>query len=168
MLVFSDFLLCIDMVVLINNLLSSNLKCTKKLLIMVKRKKKALMFTTSPKILHVFYPKWTHSPVEPAHNRQNQEIIWFPHYNVIHRPTSTFSSVPVVWIYLFSHPHLVFVWSVTKIFGHLDNLGGLKADKVNMRSEWPFLYGIFFTKNVCNVYSCCNMYQYYILFSHCN
>ena len=66
------------------------------------------MFTTSPKILHVFYPKWVHSPVEPAHNRLNQEIIWIPHYNVIHRPTSTFSNCPSVWINLFSHPHLVF------------------------------------------------------------
>ena len=92
---------------------------------MVKRKKKALMFTTSPKILHVFYPKWTHSPVEPAHNRQNQEIIWFPHYNVIHRPTSTFSICPNVGIYLFSHPHLAFVSSVREIFSHLDNLVNL-------------------------------------------
>ena len=36
---------------------------------------KVLTFATSSKILYVFYPKWVHSPAEPAHNLQNQEIM---------------------------------------------------------------------------------------------
>ena len=44
---------------------------------MVKKKKnkKTLTFATSPETLHVFYPKWVPSPVEPAHNLQKKEII---------------------------------------------------------------------------------------------
>ena len=127
-------------------------KMYRKLLIMVKS-----TFATSPKILYVVYPKWAHSSVEQAHNPWNQEITWFPRYNVIHRATSTFSNCPSVWRYLFFHPHLIFVWSVTEIFSHLDNLVDLK------QSRWICdLGGLFcidfFTKDFCHVYSCYSMY----------
>ena len=44
-------------------------------MVKTKTKTKHLTFATSPKTLHAFYPKWVPSPVEPAHNLQNQEII---------------------------------------------------------------------------------------------
>ena len=64
------------------------------------------------KYSYVFYPKWVHSPAEPAHNLQNQEIMWFLHYNVIHSPTSTFSNCSIVWIYLFFLLHPFFFFRV--------------------------------------------------------
>ena len=134
--------------------------------------KKILTSATSPEILHAFHPKWVHSPVEPAHILQNPEITWFLYYNVIHSPTSTFSNCPVVWIYLFfpwfsSSFFFVCFKSVTEILSYLDKLDGFKADMVNVGSGWAFLM-YFFTKDVFNVYSCCNMYQYYTVFPHSN
>ena len=72
-----------------------------------------LAFATSSEILYVFYPKWVHSPAEPAHNLQNWEIIWFLHYNVIHSPTSL-SAIVQLYDYIFSshpfpHPFYLFL-----------------------------------------------------------
>ena len=105
-----------------------------------------LAFATSSKTLYVFYPKWVHSPAEPAHNLQNQDIIWFLQYNVIHSPTSL-SAVVQLYEYNFSSP-LFFFNNVTEIFSDLDKLDGFKADMVNMGSVWPFLYGYFSLKMV--------------------
>ena len=85
-----------------------------------------LAFATSSKTLYVFYPKWVHSPAEPAHNLQNQDIIWFLQYNVIHLPTSL-SAVVQLYEYNFSS-HLFFFNNVTEIFSDLDKLDGFKAD----------------------------------------
>ena len=101
-------------------------------------------------MLNVFYPKWVHSPAEPAHNLQNQEIIWFLHYNVIHSPTSL-SAIVQLYEYIFSShpfPHPFFFKSVTEILSYLDKLDGFKADMVNIGSGWPFLYGFFSLKMV--------------------
>ena len=110
-----------------------------------------LPFATSSKILYVFYPKWVHYPAEPAHNLQNQEIVWFLHYNVIHSPTSL-SAIVQLYEYIFSShpfPHLFFFFlSVAEIFSYLDKLDGFKADMVNMGSGWAFLYGFFSLKMV--------------------
>ena len=114
----------------------------------------------------MFYPKWAPSPAEPAHNLQNQEIIWFLHYNVIHSPTSL-SAIVQLYEYIFSShpfPHPFFLRVLLRFFSELDKLDGFKANLVNMGSGWPFLYGFFFTKDGFNVYSYCNMYESCILF----
>ena len=107
-----------------------------------------LTFATSSKTVYVFYPKWVHSPAEPAHNLQNQDIIWFLQYNVIHSPISL-SAVVQLYEYNFSsHLFFFFLKSVTEIFSDLDKLDGFKADMVNMGSVWPCLYGYFSLKMV--------------------
>ena len=105
-----------------------------------------LTFATSSKTVYVFYLKWVHSPAEPAHSLQNQDIIWFLQYNVIHSPTSL-SVIVQLYEYNFSS-HLFFFKNVTEIFSDLDKLDGFKADMVNMGSVWPFLYGYFSLKMI--------------------
>ena len=63
----------------------------------------------------MFYPKWVHSPAEPAHNLQNQDIIWFLQYNVIHSPTSL-SVIVQLYEYNFSSHLFFFFKNVTEIF----------------------------------------------------
>ena len=97
-----------------------------------------LAFATSSKSLYVFYSKWVHSPAEPPHNLQNQDIIWFLHYNVIHSPTSL-SAIVQLYEYIFSsHPPPFFLgmlWRCTLIWTNLMDL----EQTVNMGSVWPFL-----------------------------
>ena len=104
-----------------------------------------LAFATSSKTLYVFYPKWVHSPAEPAHNLQNQDIIWFLQYNVIHSPTSL-SAVVQLYEYNFSS-HLFFLRMLLRFSVIWTNLMDLKQT-VNMGSAWPFLYGYFSLKMV--------------------
>ena len=73
---------------------------------------KVLAFATSSEILYVFYPKWVHAPAKPAHNLQNQEIIWFLQCNIIHSPTSL-SAIVQLYEYIFSShpfPHHLFIY----------------------------------------------------------
>ena len=113
-----------------------------------------LTFATSSKTVYVFYLKWVHSPAEPAHSLQNQDIIWFLQYNVIHSPTSL-SVIVQLYEYNFSS-HLFFSKNVTEIFSDLDKFDGFKAD-----GEYgicvAFSIWIFFTKDGFNVYSCYKM-----------
>ena len=106
-----------------------------------------LAFATSSKSLYVFYSKWVHSPAEPPHNLQNQDIIWFLHYNVIHSPTSL-SAIVQLYEYIFSSPpppfFLGMLWRCTLIWTNLMDL----EQTVNMGSVWPFLYGYFLLKMV--------------------
>ena len=105
-----------------------------------------LTFATSSKTVYVFYLKWVHSPAEPAHSLQNQDIIWFLQYNVIHSPTS-FSAVVQLYEYNFSS-HLFFFLRMLLRFSVIwTNLMDLKQT-ANMGSVWPFLYGYFSLKMV--------------------
>ena len=90
-----------------------------------------LTFATSSKTVYVFYPKLVHSPAEPAHNLQNQDIIWFLQYNVIHSPISL-SAVVQLYEYNFSSHLFFFFKNVTEIFSDLHKLDGFKVDMVNM------------------------------------
>ena len=108
---------------------------------------KVLAFATSSEILYVFYPKWVHAPAKPAHNLQNQEIIWFVQYNVTHSPTSI-SAIVKLYEYIFSSHPFFFLKSVTEIFSDLDKLDGFKADMVNMGYARSFLHGYFPLKMV--------------------
>ena len=104
-----------------------------------------LTFATSSKTVYVFYLKWVHSPAEPAHSLQNQDIIWFLQYNVIHSPTSL-SAVVQLYEYNFSS-HLFFLTMLLRFSVIWTNLMDLKQT-VNMGSVWPFLYGYFSLKMV--------------------
>ena len=92
---------------------------------------KVLAFATSSEILYEFYPKWVHAPAKPAHNLQNQEIIWFVQYNVIHSLTYI-SAIVQLYEYIFSSQSFSFFKSVTEIFSDLHKLDGFKVDMVNM------------------------------------
>ena len=127
-----------------------------------------LAFATSSKSLYVFYSKWVHSPAEPPHNLQNQDIIWFLHYNVIHSPTSL-SAVVQLYEYIFSsHPPPFFLgmlWRCTLIWTNLMDL----EQTVNMGSVWPFLYGYFSLKMVLmfiHVIKCVNPAFFFFLHSN--
>ena len=123
-----------------------------------------LTFATSSKTVYVFYLKWVHSPAEPAHSLQNQDIIWFLQYNVIHSPTSL-SVIVQLYEYNFSS-HLFFFKNVTEIFSDLDKFDKFKADgKYGICVA--FSIWIFFTKDDFNVYSCCKMCESCILFFFC-
>ena len=103
-----------------------------------------LTFATSSKTVYVFYLKWVHSPAEPAHSLQNQDIIWFLQYNVIHSPTSL-SVIVQLYEYNFSS-HLFFFLRMLLRFSVIwTNLMDLKQT-ANMGSVWPFLYGYFSLK----------------------
>ena len=105
-----------------------------------------LTFATSSKTVYVFYLKWVHSPAEPAHSLQNQDIIWFLQYNVIHSPTSL-SVIVQLYEYNFSS-HLFFFLRMLLRFSVIwTNLMDLKQT-ANMGSVWPFLYGYFSLKMV--------------------
>ena len=122
-----------------------------------------LAFATSSKSLYVFYSKWVHSPAEPPHNLQNQDIIWFLHYNVIHSPTSL-SAIVQFYEYIFSsHPPPFFFRNAMEMYVDLDKLDGLRAD-----GEYgicvAFSIWIFFAKDGFNVYSCYKMCESCILF----
>ena len=127
-----------------------------------------LAFATSSKSLYVFYSKWVHSPAEPPHNLQNQDIIWFLHYNVIHSPTSL-SAIVQFYEYIFSsHPPPFFLgmlWRCTLIWTNLMDL----EQTVNMGSVWPFLYGYFSLKMVLmfiHVIKCVNPAFFFFLHSN--
>ena len=127
-----------------------------------------LAFATSSKSLYVFYSKWVHSPAEPPHNLQNQDIIWFLHYNVIHSPTSL-SAIVQLYEYIFSsHPPPFFLgmlWRCTLIWTNLMDL----EQTVNMGSVWPFLYGYFSLKMVLmfiHVIKCVNPAFFFFLHSN--
>ena len=130
-----------------------------------------LAFATSSKSLYVFYSKWVHSPAEPPHNLQNQDIIWFLHYNVIHSPTSL-SAIVQLYEYIFSsHPptpaffFLGMLWRCTLIWTNLMDL----EQTVNMGSVWPFLYGYFLLKMVLmfiHVIKCVNPAFFFFLHSN--
>ena len=125
-----------------------------------------LAFATSSKTLYVFYPKWVHSPAEPAHNLQNQDIIWFLQYNVIHSPTSL-SAVVQLYEYNFSS-HLFFLTMLLRFSVIWTNLMDLKQT-VNMGSVWPFLYGYFSLKMVLmfiHVIKCVNPAFFFFLHSN--
>ena len=105
-----------------------------------------LTFATSSKTVYVFYLKWVHSPAEPAHSLQNQDIIWFLQYNAIHSPTSL-SVIVQLYEYNFSS-HLFFFLRMLLRFSVIwTNLMDLKQT-ANMGSVWPFLYGYFSLKMV--------------------
>ena len=104
-----------------------------------------LTFATSSKTIYVFYLKWVHSPAEPAHSLQNQDIIWFLQYNVIHSPTSL-SAVVQLYEYNFSS-HLFFLRMLLRFSVIWTNLINSKQT-ANMGSVWPFLYGYFSLKMV--------------------
>ena len=127
-----------------------------------------LAFATSSKSLYVFYSKCMHSPAEPPHNLQNQDIIWFLHYNVIHSPTSL-SAIVQLYEYIFSsHPPPFFLgmlWRCTLIWTNLMDL----EQTVNMGSVWPFLYGYFLLKMVLmfiHVIKCVNPAFFFFLHSN--
>ena len=125
-----------------------------------------LAFATSSKTLYVFYPKWVHSPAEPAHNLQNQDIIWFLQYNVIHSPTSL-SAVVQLYEYNFSS-HLFFLTMLLRFSVIWTNLMDLEQT-VNMGSVWPFLYGYFSLKMVLmfiHVIKCVNPAFFFFLHSN--
>ena len=105
-----------------------------------------LTFATSSKTVYVFYLKWVHSPAEPAHSLQNQDIIWFLQYNAIHSPTSL-SVIVQLYEYNFSS-HLFFFLRMLLRFSVIwTNLMDLKQ-MANMGSVWPFLYGYFSLKMI--------------------
>ena len=105
-----------------------------------------LTFATSSKTVYVFYLKWVHSPAEPAHSLQNQDIIWFLQYNVIHSPTSL-SVIVQLYEYNFSS-HLFFFLRMLLRFSVIwTNLINSKQT-ANMGSVWPFLYGYFSLKMI--------------------
>ena len=105
-----------------------------------------LTFATSSKTVYVFYLKWVHSPAEPAHSLQNQDIIWFLQYNAIHSPTSL-SVIVQLYEYNFSS-HLFFFLRMLLRFSVIwTNLINSKQT-ANMGSVWPFLYGYFSLKMI--------------------
>ena len=88
----------------------------------------------------MFYPKWAPSPAEPAHNLQNQEIIWFLHYNVIHSPTSL-SAIVQLYEYIFSShgfPHPFFLRVLLR-FSVIWTNDGFKADMTDSHAEEVYL-----------------------------
>ena len=106
-----------------------------------------LTFATSSKTVYVFYPKWVHSPAEPAHNLQNQDIIWFLQYNVIHSPISLSAVVQLYEYNFYSHLFFFFLRMLLRFSVIWTNLMDLKQT-VTMGSAWPFLYGYFSLKMV--------------------
>ena len=126
-----------------------------------------LTFATSSKTVYVFYLKWVHSPAEPAHSLQNQDIIWFLQYNVIHSPTSL-SAVVQLYEYNFSS-HLFFFLRMLLRFSVIwTNLINSKQT-ANMGSVWPFLYGYFSLKMVLmfiHVIKCVNPAFFFFLHSN--
>ena len=106
-----------------------------------------LTFATSSKTVYVFYLKWVHSPAEPAHSLQNQDIIWFLQYNVIHSPTSLSVIVQLYEYNFSSHLFFFFLRMLLRFSVIWTNLMDLKQT-ANMGSVWPFLYGYFSLKMV--------------------
>ena len=106
-----------------------------------------LTFATSSKTVYVFYLKWVHSPAEPAHSLQNQDIIWFLQYNVIHSPTSLSVIVQLYEFNFSSHLFFFFLRMLLRFSVIGTNLIDLKQT-ANMGSVWPFLYGYFSLKMV--------------------
>ena len=106
-----------------------------------------LTFATSSKTVYVFYLKWVHSPAEPAHSLQNQDIIWFLQYNAIHSPTSLSVIVQLYEYNFSSHLFFFFLRMLLRFSVIWTNLMDLKQT-ANMGSVWPFLYGYFSLKMV--------------------
>ena len=93
-----------------------------------------------------------HSPAKPAHNLQNQEIIWFLQHNVTNSPTSI-SAIVQLYEYIFSSHPFIFLRVLLRF-----SVIWTKLMDLSRYGEYgicvAFSIWIFFTEDGFNAYSC--------------
>lgn len=120
-------------------------------------------FLHSHQILQCVLPKTWSLSQGTSPQPQNGGYLWFPHYNPIHRTSSTFISCPsFVQQSFFILMQFSFPGAITGAFPHVKNLHGFKETRW-LWSGWLFSV-VSFTENVFSAFPCCAMCHF---FFHC-